>query len=288
MRMTELRRIATGPALVFDAFVYGAADAPLVLLLHGASESFHMWRAQLPALAAAGFRAVAPSQRGYSAGARPPTDDFSSYRFELLMADAMEIVAACGSGERRFHAIGHDWGASIAWGLADKYPDRLASLTVLSRPHPTAFNRALALPDGEQARRSRHHRAFLAPDAGAQVLADDARWLRERLAGSGVSPAAIAQHLTVIGNPPAMEAALAWYRARGAIRAPLGPIAVPTLYIWGDADDTVGRAAAEGTCDVVTAPYHFEILPGVGHFAAEQAPDRVNALLLAHLAQYPA
>src|SRR5215467_11357789 len=94
--MTELRQMTTGPGLVFDVFVDGPADAPLVLLLHGASESFHMWRAQLPALAAAGFRAVAPSQRGYSAGARPPTDDLANYTFDLLMADAIDIVAACG------------------------------------------------------------------------------------------------------------------------------------------------------------------------------------------------
>ena len=67
-----------------------------------------------------------------------------------------------------------------------------------------------------------------------------------------------------------MEAALAWYRARGAIRGPLGKIAVPTLYIWGDADDTVGRAAAEGTAADVSGPYQFEVLPGVGHFAADQ------------------
>jgi len=282
--MAEQRKIETGPGLVFDVLIDGPADGALVLLLHGFAESFHMWRAQLPALAASGFRALAPSQRGYSPGARPPTDDFASYRFELLMADAMDVVAACGIGERRFHVVGHDWGGSIAWGLADKYPDRLASLTVLSRPHPTAFNRALALPDGEQAQRSRHHRWFLAPDAAATVLADDARWLRERLAASGVPAAAITEHLSVIGNPPAMEAALAWYRARGAIRAPLGPIRVPTLYLWGDADDTVGRVAAEGTRDFVTAPYRFEVLRGVGHFVAEQAPERVNALLLAHLA----
>ena len=286
--MTELRRIATGPALVFDAFVYGAADAPLVLLLHGASESFHMWRAQLPALAAAGFRAVAPSQRGYSAGARPPTDDVANYTFDLLMTDAMNIVAASGHGERRFHLVGHDWGGSIAWGIADRHPYRLASLTVLSRPHPTAFNRALALPDGEQAQRSRHHKAFLAPDAGALLLADGARRLRERWAGSGVPAAAIEQHLAVIGDPAAMEGMLAWYRARGALRAPLGPIRVPTLYIWGDADDTVEQAAAEGTREFVTGPYRFATLPGGGHFVAEQAPTQVNELLLAHLAAHPA
>jgi pimeloyl-ACP methyl ester carboxylesterase len=144
------------------------------------------------------------------------------------------------------------------------------------------------MPDGEQARRSRHHKAFLEPDAGARLLADDARELRERLARSGVPAAAIAQHLSVLGNPPAMEAALAWYRARGAIRAPLGPIRVPVLYVWGDADDTVGRAAAEGTHEFVIGPYRFEALPGIGHFAAEQAPDRVNELLLAHLARFPA
>ena len=116
------------------------------------------------------------------------------------------------------------------------------------------------------------------------MLADDARWLRERLTAAGVPSAAIEQHLAVLGNKAAMEAALAWYRARGAIRAPLGMIRVPTLYIWGDADDTVGRVAAEGTVDFVAAPYRFEVLPGVGHFAADQAPDRVNELLLQHVA----
>src|SRR6476659_7426794 len=94
------------------------------------------------------------------------------------------------------------------------------------------------------------------------------------------------KHLAVLGNKNAMEAALAWYRARGAIRGPLGPIRVPTLYIWGDADDTVGRIAAEGTADFIAAPYRFEVLPGVGHFAADQAPDRVIALLLHHVAAY--
>jgi len=156
----------------------------------------------------------------------------------------------------------------------------------LSRPHPNAFNRALALPDGDQMRRSRHHRAFLEPDAGATVLADDARWLRERWATNGVPAAAMAEHLGVLGNPVTMEAALAWYRARGAIRAPLGAIRVPTLYIWGDADDTVGRVAAEGTVDFVDAPYQFAVLPGVGHFAADQVPEKVSELLLAHLARH--
>src|SRR6266478_248956 len=276
-------RIAISPQLTFDALTAGEDGAPLVLLLHGFAESMNCWRAQVTALGDMGYRAIAPSQRGYSPGARPDPREFSHYLIDRLMDDAMAIVAASGHGDARFHLVGHDWGGSIAWGLADRAHQRLASLTILSRPHPNAFNRALQMEDGDQAHRSRHHKAFLEPDAADVVLADDAKWLRERLAANGVPASAIADHLAVLGNKAAMEAALAWYRARGAIRGPLGPIRVPALYIWGDADDTVGRAAAEGTRDFIAAPYQFEVLPGVGHFAADQAPDRVSELLLAHI-----
>jgi len=279
--------VTISPTLTFDALVAGDDGAPLVLLLHGFAESMNCWRAQVTALSDMGYRAVAPSQRGYSPGARPDPRDASHYHIDRLMDDAMAIVAASGHGDKRFHLAGHDWGGSIAWALADRAPERIASLTILSRPHPNAFNRALQMEDGDQAQRSRHHKAFLEPGAADIVLADDAKWLRERLAANGVPAAAIAEHLAVLGNKPAMEAALAWYRARGAIRGPLGPIRVPTLYIWGDADDTVGRVAAEGTSDFIAAPYRFEVLPGVGHFAADQAPDRVSELMLEHVRTYP-
>jgi pimeloyl-ACP methyl ester carboxylesterase len=85
-----------------------------------------------------------------------------------------------------------------------------------------------------------------------------------------------------------MEAALAWYRARGAVPRQLGPVRVPTLFIWGDADDTVGRMAAEGTADFVDAPYRFEVLPGVGHYAPDQVPGQVAALLVDHIGRHPA
>jgi pimeloyl-ACP methyl ester carboxylesterase len=285
--MADLEKISIAPHLAFDTLVGGEPGAPLVLLLHGFAESMHCWRAQVTALGAAGYRAVAPSQRGYSPGARPDTRDAANYHIDRLVDDAMAIVAACGYGQSRFHLVGHDWGGSIAWSLADRFPQRLASLAVLSRPHPNAFNRALQMLDGEQERRSQHHKAFLEPDAADRMLADDARTLRERLAANGVPADAIERHLGVLGNKGAMEAAMTWYRARGAIRGPLGPTRVPTLYIWGDADDTVGVMAAEGTQDFVAAPYRFETLPGVGHFAADQQPDRVTAMLLEQVAAYP-
>jgi pimeloyl-ACP methyl ester carboxylesterase len=110
--------------------------------------------------------------------------------------------------------------------------------------------------------------------------------VRDRLACNRVPCEAIEKHLSVIGNPPAMESAHAWYRAHGE-RAPIGPTRVPTLFIWGEADDTVGRIAAEGTAEFICADYRFAPLPGVGHYAADQQPALVNELLLDHLMSHP-
>lgn len=282
--MIKDRRIQVRPGLVFDVSVAGAADAPLVLMLHGFAVSRHLYDAQLPALAAAGYLAVAPNQRGYSPDARPEPAQHALYDMQLLTGDALALADAMGA--KRFHLVGHDWGGSLSWDIAARHPERLASLTMLSRPHPSAFARALR-DDPEQPNRSRHHKAFLDPGAAATVLANDAAWLRQRHAANGIPPEATEKHLSVIGNPTAMEAALAWYRARGAVHRPIGAITVPTLFIWGDADDTVGRMAAEGTADFVEAPYRFEVLHDVGHYAPDQVPEQVTALLLEHLRMHP-
>lgn len=285
--MVDSTSIKTRSGLAFTADVLGPADGPLVLLLHGFPESRHSWRAALPALAGAGYRAVAPDQRGYSPGARPDPADLSNYAFDKLVDDAIEIVAAAGRDGRRFHLVGHDWGGQVSWGVAAAHPNRLASLTVMSRPHPKSFRRALERPDGEQKNRSRHHRAFLDAETGKLLLADNARRLREGLFGQGVPAAAMDEHLSVLGNAEAMEAALAWYRANVGLAADIGTIEVPTLYIWGDVDATVGPDAAHGTGEFVSGAFAMEVLPGVGHFVMDQAPAKATELLLAHLKKHP-
>ncbi len=285
--MVETTGIKTRSGLIFTADVAGPTDGPLVLLLHGFPESRHSWRGALPALAGAGYRAVAPDQRGYSPGARPDPADLSNYVFEKLVDDAVEIAAAAGHDGKRFHLAGHDWGGQVSWGVADKYPERLASLTILSRPHPKSFRRALLREDGDQKNRSRHHRAFLEPGTGGMLLADDAKRLRDGLFGQGVPSAALEEHLSVLGNPAALEAALAWYRANEGLAADIGIIRVPTLYIWGDADATVGPDAAHGTREFVSAAFAMEVLPGVGHFVMDQAPAKATEILLGHLAKHP-
>ncbi len=284
--MVETQRIELAPGMVFDASVAGDPKGPLVLMLHGFGVSRHLFDAQLPALAAAGFCAVAPNQRGYSPGARPDPMDFPRYDIDLLIGDAMALAERFSPG-RRFHLVGHDWGGSLSWDIASQWPGRLASLSMFSRPHPLAFARALKEDPGQPGR-SRHHQAFLGPDAVATVLAEDAKWLRVRHAAQGIPPAQTEKHLGVIGNPDAMAAALAWYRARGVVHRPIGPTEVPTLFVWGDADDTVGRMAAEGTAACIAAPYRFVELPGVGHYAPDQQPEVVTGLLLDWLAAHPA
>ena len=115
--MIETRRIKTAPGLVFDVSVGGAEDAPLVLMLHGFCVSRHFWSNQLPALAAAGYFAVAPNQRGYSADARPDPTDFDSYRVDRLIGDALDIVTepAMASGASISSAM---TGAAASPGLS--------------------------------------------------------------------------------------------------------------------------------------------------------------------------
>jgi pimeloyl-ACP methyl ester carboxylesterase len=278
----------------FTADVAGptAGSAPVVLLLHGFPQTRHTWRDQVPALAAAGFRAVAPDQRGYSPGARPdPAADLAAYGIDRLVADTLALgeAAGCPPGGR-FHLVGHDWGGAVAWMVAAHHPDRLASLTVVSRPHPQAFGRAFRADVGDQQQRSRHHKAFLDPSTGPKLLEDGALRLRRNLATEGVPEAAMDEYLSVLGEPAALEAALAWYRATAGDlgRLEAGPVAVPTMYLWGDVDASVSPEAAHWTADFVSGPYRFETLHGVGHFATDQQPAEVTRLLLEHLAAHPA
>ena len=283
--MIDTVQIETRSGLSFTADVAGPVGGVLVLLLHGFPESRHSWRAALPELAKAGYRAVAPDQRGYSPGARPDPANLDNYLFDKLVADAIEIADASGAAGKRFHLVGHDWGGQVSWGVANAHPERLASLTVLSRPHPLSFRRALQ-EDPDQKNRSRHHGKFLEADTADKLLADGAKRMRDGLFGQ--SAESVKQHLDILGTRPALEAALAWYRANKGLSGDFGAIKVPTLYIWGDADATVGSVAAVGTGDFVSAAYAMEILPGVGHFVMDQAASRVTELLLVHLKRHPA
>ena len=132
--------------LVFDVTTAGPVDGDPVVLLHGFPQSARCWDAVTPALAAAGFRTVAPDQRGYSPGARPVGR--AAYRTTELVADAAAFVEAAlaETGRPRAHVVGHDWGSLVAWALAGSRPELLHTVTGISVPPPGAMSAALHRP----------------------------------------------------------------------------------------------------------------------------------------------
>lgn len=278
--MTQTKSVRLGE-LDFTVDLDGPENATPVLLLHGFPETRHMWRHQIKALAIAGYRAIALDQRGYSSGARPAEE--SAYATDLIVADALALMDAMGAP--KFHLVGHDWGGQISWLIAAHHPQRLRSLSILSRPHPEAFIRAMK-EDTAQAERSRHHRAFRETDAIARMRAAELKPLRNALQNQGVPAAEADVYVRALMEPGAIEAAMNWYRAGSLSASAVPKISVPTLYVWGVEDATVGRVAATLTRDYVQASYRFVQMEGAGHFLVDQFPDQTSALLLEHISAH--
>jgi pimeloyl-ACP methyl ester carboxylesterase len=272
-------------SLTFRARTAGAEDAPVVLLLHGFPQTSLCWSAQVDALADSGYRAVAVDQRGYSPGARP--EDASAYAMPNLVDDVIGMIDVLGVDS--VDLVGHDFGGSVAWGVAGHHPDRVRTLTIASTPHPLAFVRAYQQSAGgsDQNQRSGYMRAFRENPRGeleAQLLADDGVGLRSIY--TGLPDESVDAYVAAFSKPGALVAAIDWYRSMSAkVSAAVPACSVPTLYVWSDADPAIGRDAAVATQQHVTGPYRFVVLEGVGHWIPELAADRFTALLLEHLAQ---
>ena len=289
MDLEEIEVEANG--LVFRARAAGPAEGRLVVLLHGFPQTSWSWRHVLPVLAASGYRAVAVDQRGYSPGARPPA--VADYGIGHLVDDVVAVAESLGtgasgadaSGADTFDLVGHDWGGMVAWMVAGRHPERLRSVSVVSTPHPDALGAVIMAGQDDQADRMSYIGFFQRPDEPErQLLGEDGSGsgLRDLFATTGLDPEATDEYVAVLTAPGAMTAALNWYRAMDAIE-PLGPVAVPTLYVWSSDDPALGRAAAEATADWVTGPYRFAVLDGVSHWVPEEAATELSGLLLDQL-----
>ncbi|WHT17041.1 alpha/beta hydrolase [Crossiella sp. CA-258035] len=256
--------------LTFDVAVSGPADGEVVLLLHGFPQSHHCWDEVVELLNARGYRTVAPDQRGYSPGARPAAVD--GYDIPLLAADAVGILDALEVPAA--HVVGHDWGAIVAWNVAVRHPDRTRTLTALSVPHPAAFAWARE-HDADQQARSTYIDLFRTEGKAEDVLlADGAQRLRETMVPP-LTPEQAAPHLALLGQRAALTGALNWYRAIGPELGELGPVTVPTTYLWSTEDRALGRAGAQRCGQHVTGSYRFVEVEGITHWIPEQAPKLV-------------
>lgn len=264
--------------LVFDVDDSGG-DGDVVVLLHGFPQSRSSWHQVTPPLVEAGYRVLAPDQRGYSPGARPRRR--RDYALSHLVGDVVALADAAGA--ERFHVVGHDWGGAVAWGLGAAHPERLASLTSLSTPHPRAM--AASLVRSSQLLRSWYMLAFQVPFVPERLLAQGGR-MRKELEASGLPPDQVEESARLMASGAA-RGALGWYRA-----IPFGSpsltaaVTVPTLYVYGAQDFALGRRAADLTEHHVTGPYRYEVLEDVGHWIPEVG-ERLNPILLEHLAAHP-
>jgi pimeloyl-ACP methyl ester carboxylesterase len=267
-----------------------AGTGPLVVLLHGFPEFWYAWRHQLPALADAGYRVVAPDLPGYNTSDKPPR--VRDYRPRVLAQEMADLIAALGADSAT--VAGHDWGGGLAWLLAMHHPERVQRLVVLNAPHPIRFLKGLGSP--RQLRRSWYILAFQLPWLPERLLAaSDFRALRRALGRQPTRPGAftaqdIDRYVAAAAQPGAMGAAINYYRA--AVRAnPLAQaqtlrrVDIPTLVIWGDQDRYLGRELAEP--DPAWVPeVRVERIPEASHWVQADAPERVNQLMVDFLLEH--
>jgi pimeloyl-ACP methyl ester carboxylesterase len=263
-----------------------AGSGPLVVLLHGFPEFWYSWRHQLPALAAAGFRVLAPDLRGYNESARPGR--VADYRLECLADDVAGLIGH--AGERDAVVAGHDWGGGIAWYLPLRHPRLVRRLIVLNAPHPAAFLRELRTPG--QLARSWYMFFFQVPGLPEWALrAGGFRSLERTLRTEPVRPGAfteedIRRYKQALARPGALTAAVNYYRAAflglGRLRRQVRPIAVPTLLVWGERDRYLGTRLTEGL-EPWVPNLRLARLRDASHWVQNDAPDEVNRLILEFL-----
>jgi pimeloyl-ACP methyl ester carboxylesterase len=272
--------------LLFTGRACGPHEGRRVLLLHGFPQTSWAWRDELSALGRAGYRAVAPDQRGYCPGARPT--EVADYATAHLVGD---VVALADSMEMEtFDLVGHDWGGMLAWIVASQHPARVRSLSVVSTPHPLALQQALLGGDPAQATYGEATTSFRTPDVPERLLlgADGSgSGLATLLTETGLDDDDVRMYVTALTEPGALTAALNWYRAMDEVLlADLEPVTVPTLYVWSTGDEAFGRVAAEDTAGCVRGPYTFEVLENVSHWVPEMAPVELSDFLIRHLSAH--
>jgi pimeloyl-ACP methyl ester carboxylesterase len=263
----------------------GPEDGVPVLLLHGFPEFWYSWRHQMPALAAAGWRAIVPDQRGYNL-----TEQRRPYNLETLVGDLGGLLDDLHVP--RAHVVGHDWGGVTAWGFASYFPDRVLSLTAMNSPHPLAYLDAIG-SFSAQIFRSWYILFFQIPRLPEALFRarnhDALRRLYAEVPREYMTPEDIARYVAACSRPGAMTAMINWYRALpGEMRRtggalPSREIGCPVLVIWGEPDFALGRVCNR-TLPRYVPNLRVEYLPGTSHWVQMHAPEEVNRRLLGFLA----
>jgi epoxide hydrolase 4 len=246
------------------------------------SESWYGWRKQIPALVEAGCRVIVPDQRGYNLSDKP--EDVKSYHVSSLVEDILGLINALEY--EKVNLVGHDWGAGVAWTLANKYPERLQRLGILNVPHPAVMRRFL-LRDFEQIRRSWYVFLFQLPWLPETGLKrDDWRGLigslRNTSKPNSFTDEDILKYKEAWSQPGALTAMINWYRAliQQMPKLPDDPrILVRTLMMWGLRDFALSHRMARPSMDYVNDG-NLILFPEATHWLHLDAAEEVNHYLI--------
>src|SRR5215510_7071833 len=269
----------------------GKENDELVILLHGFPEFWYSWRHQLPVLGVR-YYVVAPDMRGYNLSDKPPR--ISDYRVEHLVADLTGLIKHFGKSTAVI--IGHDWGAGVAWAVAQRHPEVVKKLAALQVPLPTAWRENLTFA---QLRRSWYMFFFQLPRVPEWwARANDFRRMEEMYRKTSFRPGAfsdddIEAYKQAMRQPRALTSSINYYRAnvfrslfRRGVETPNdsdGRIRVPTLFIYGEQDVAVIPSTVKDLGRFIDAPYRELRIPDSGHWVQNEAVAEVNAALLEFL-----
>nr|WP_269330483.1 alpha/beta hydrolase [Kineosporia babensis] len=268
-----------------------AGDGPLVLLLHGFPQFWWSWRHQLPALADAGFRAVAMDLRGYGSSDKPPR----GYDTMTSATDVAGVIKALGETEAVI--VGQDWGGWLAWSMPGLAPEQTRAVAALSMGHPLVMRRALAR-DARQRKAWRRVLEFQLPMRPERWLTRQdlvAELLNEWSGAGGDFPdeECLDVYRRAIRVPFVAHSAMEYYRwalrslprqdGRRFSSAVDRAISVPVLSLHGEEDPFVLMPSVLASHRQVSGPLRFESVPGAGHFLPEEAPEQVTNALLSWL-----
>jgi pimeloyl-ACP methyl ester carboxylesterase len=257
----------------------GDPNGELIILLHGFPEFWYGWRAQIEALAQAGYWVWAPDQRGYNLSEKPRGLD--AYKISLLAADIAGLIDA--AGREHAYVAGHDWGAAVAWTVAIRYPQRVKKLAILNVPHPTIMFKTLLSSVGQMLK-SWYIGFFQLPRIPEWLNSMGDYWFSVQAMIQSSKPGTfkdqdIARYIGAWKQPGAMTAMLNYYRAMGQrrdegvfMRDPR--VRVPTLIVWGAQDRFLQRDMAEASlslCDDGRVVYFEDATHWVQHEKADEA-----------------
>jgi pimeloyl-ACP methyl ester carboxylesterase len=257
-----------------------------VLLLHGFPAGWADWQEQMQALAARGFRAIAPDLPGYGQSDQLPRT--LDYRSSLVAGDLAQLIRALGL--LQVHVIGHDWGGTLAYCLASQHPELVGKLVVLNAGHPELFR--VALRHFEQLRRSWYMFLFQLPWLP--------EWLLQRrvamtlaLRGMQVRPGAFSdadleRHTQALRLPGAAHAAISYYRAAFCVPVRAKRTLLQrTLVLWGERDQALSSRLLLTDLAEYVREVRVERLADAGHWVHRDLPELVSRLAIDFLSSAP-